>query len=156
MSSGTNNKATIAFLPSEFDLPTDDPQLLTEIMNERERNTGTVVNQKTNGVFTREENVNSETWFFEANAPKNGFRKMFLIPALVAGSATTITHGLGNVSTFTFTDYRSWVQDTNGTSFRPLPADFIQVTSTSIIITVPIASPYNGMTGQIVLEYVKS
>jgi hypothetical protein len=81
---------------------------------------------------------------------------MFLIPALVAGSATTITHDLGNVSTFTFTDYRSWVNNANRTSFRPLPADFIEVTTTSIIITVPIGSPYNGMSGQIVLEYVKT
>ena len=156
MSSGTNNTTKIAFLPPEFDLPTDDPQLLTEIMNERERNTGTVVNQKTNGIFTLVENVNSETWFFAANTPTNGFRKMYLIPALVAGSSTTITHDLGNVTTFTFTNYRSWVQNTDGTSFRPLPADFIEVSTTSIVITVPAGSPYDGYSGQIVLEYVKT
>lgn len=156
MSTGTNNRAKVAFLPPEFDLPMDDPELFTELMNNRERRTGTIVNQKENGVYSFDEVVTSQQWFFEPNRQTDGFRKFYLIPALVAGGSVTIPHALGNVSTFTFTCYKAWVQNALGTSFRPLPADFIEVTSTDIVITVPGGSVYDGLTGQIVLEYVKS
>lgn len=156
MSTGTNNRAKVAFLPPEFDLPVDNPGLLNEVMNERERQTGIIVNQKENAVFTMDETVTSQTWFMEAQDQKDGFRKMYDVPALVAGASVTFPHGLGDVSTFTFTDYRAWVQNADGTSFRPIPGDFVEVTATDIVITVPGGSPYGGLAGQIVLEYLKS
>lgn len=155
MSTGTNNRARIAFLPPEFDLPKDNPELYEELLTERERQTGIIVNQKENAIYSTDETVNSQQWFFEANQEENGFRKMFLIPTLVAGSSISILHGLGSIAGYTFTEYKSWVQNANGTSFRPLPADFIEVTDTSIVITVPGGSPYGGLTGQIVLEYIR-
>ncbi len=156
MSSGTNNTARVAFLPPEFDLPTDNPELLTEIMNERERNTGTIVNQKTNGIYTFEETVNSETWFFQANTQSNGFRKMFSVPTLISPGAVTIAHGLGNITGFTFTNIWAVVHNSTNTSFRPLNSEYIEVNTTNIVITLPAASVYSGYSGQIVLEYVKS
>lgn len=155
MSTGTNNRTRVAFLPPEFDLPLDNPQLLNEVMNERERQTGVIVNQKENAVFTMDETVTSQTWFFEANEQRDGFRRMYDVPTLVAGGSVTIPHSLGNISGFTFTAYRGWVQNADGTSFRPIPADFIEVDPTDIVITVPGGSPYGGLSGQIVLEYIK-
>lgn len=156
MSSGTNNTTRIAFLPPEFDLPWDQPELLAEVMNERERQTGTIVNQKTNGVYSFEEVVNSETWVFTPNTPSNGFRRMYDVPTLAAGSSVSIPHNLGNLATFTFTDIFGVVHNADNTSFRPLDPETIEVTSTNIIITLPGGSVYDGYSGQIVLEYVKS
>lgn len=156
MSSGTNNKARVAFLPPEFDIPFDQPDLMAQVLNERERQTGTIVNQKTNGVYAMEEVVNSETWVFTPNTPSNGFRRMYTVPPLVAGGSVTIPHDLGNLATFTFTDIFGVVHNADNTSFRPLDPETIEVTSTDIIITLPGGSAYNGYFGQIVLEYVKS
>lgn len=63
MSTGTNNTTRVSILPFEFDLPDQqDSTLFSQVMNERERDTATVVNQKENALYALEENVNGQTW----------------------------------------------------------------------------------------------
>src|SRR5690606_21340936 len=128
MSTGTNNKTKVAFLPPEFDLPLDDPKLLNEVINERERQTGIIVNQKENDVFTVDETVTTQTWLFEVNEPRDDFRRMYELPPLVVGGSAEIPHGLENISGFTISDYRVWMQNADGTSFMHNPAHFIELT----------------------------
>lgn len=155
MSTGTNNRTRVAILSTGFSLPEDDEKLFNDVITERERETASIVNQKEDGVYSQSETINSEQWFFEANQAENGFRKLFLIPALIAGAAVAIPHGLGDISGFTFTAYKAWVQNALGTSFRPIPGDYIEVTPTDIVITLPGGSAYDGFTGQISLDYIK-
>lgn len=155
MSTGTNNTQRIGLLPPELNLPYEDERLQIDLINERERQTGTIVNQKENSVYTFTELLTAQQWFFDPRRQLDGFRRMYEVPSLVAGGSVRISHDLGDISGYTFTDYKGWVQNADGTSFRPLPADFIELTTTDIVLTVPAASLYNGLSGQIVLEYVK-
>lgn len=156
MSSGTNNTASVAFLPPETDFPSPDNPRFLALLNERERKTGTILNQKEDGVYNLAETVTSQLWFFSPNVSSNGFRKIFIVPSLTAGATTSITHNLGNIASYVFTYIFSVVSDGSGNSFRPLPLEYIEITATEIQITLPGGSPFNGYEGQIVLEYVKT
>lgn len=160
MSTGTNTKARVGLLHPDIYLPSlDDPDLFHEVINERERETGLIMNQKENGVYPLVEVQNSQIWFTSGDPQKDrdGFRTVYETGTLSTGS-NTIAHGL-SPSTFTFTDFFGVITD--GTSHVPIPngsggtgdSANILVNATDIVISITAA--YNNFSGQIVLEYVK-
>lgn len=160
MSTGTNSTTAVGNLPPDIYLPPlSEASLFHEVMNERERDTGTIMNQKENGVYPLIEVQTSQTWFTVGNPQKDreGFRTVYIIPSLSTG-ANTIAHGLVP-ATFTFTNIFGVITD--GTSHVPLPngdggsgaSANVLVNATDIVIT--ITADYNDFIGQIVLEYVK-
>lgn len=159
MSSGTNITTRVGMLPPDIYIPTDDPALFHEVINERERETGIVVNQKENGIYPLVEVQTSQLWFSsDPQTDRGGFRTVYETGTLTTGS-NTIAHGL-TISTFTFTNIFGVITD--GTSHVPIPngeggtgdSANILVDGTNIVLS--ITSGYNNYSGQVVLEYVKT
>ena len=157
---GTNATARVGILPPDIYLPKlDDPELFHEVINERERETGVILNQKENGVYPLMEVLTSQLWFKsdDPQRDRDGFRTVYETGTLSTGS-NTIAHGL-EPSTFTFTNMFGVITD--GTNHVPLPngdggttdSSNILVNATDIVIN--ITAGYNNYSGQIVLEYVK-
>ena len=159
MSSGTNTTARVGILPPDIYIPTDDPDLFHEVINERERETGIILNQKENGVYPLVEVITSQLWFSsDAQKDREGFRTVYEIGTLSTG-ANNIAHGL-TITNFTFTNIFGVITD--GIDHVPLPngdggvgdSANILIDGTNIVLT--ITAGYNNFSGQIVLEYVKT
>jgi len=157
---GTNTTARVGILPPDIYLPDlDEPELFHEVMNERERETGIILNQKENGVYPLVEVLTSQLWFKSDDPQKNreGFRTVYETGTLSTGS-NTIAHGLVN-TTFTFTHIDGVITD--GTSHVPIPngdggaGDSANLLVDSTNIVVNITAGYNNFSGHVTLDYVK-
>lgn len=159
MSTGTNLTTRIGILPPDIYIPTDDPEIFREVINERERETGIILNQKENGVYPLVEVQTSQLWFSsDPQIDREGFRRVYETGTLTTG-ANTIAHGL-TITNFTFTHIFGTITD--GTSHVPIPngdggtgdSANILINGTNIVIT--ITAGYNNFSGLVVLEYVKT
>ena len=160
MSSGTNTTTRVGILPPDIYLPElEEAELFHEVMNERERETGIILNQKENGVYPLVEVQTSQLWFMTGDPQKDreGFRTVYETGTLSTGS-NSIAHGL-TPATFTFTNIFGVITD--GTDHVPLPngdggtgdSSNVLVDGTNIVIN--ITAGYNNFSGHITLEYVK-
>lgn len=159
MSSGTNNRTRIGLLPPDIYIPTDTPELFHEVINERERETGIIMNQKEDGIYALEETLSSQTWFSSSpQVERSGFRRVFQTGVLAAG-ANLIPHGM-TINGYTLTRIFGVISD--GTVHVPVPngdggtGESINIQVDATDITVTITAGYNGFTGNVVLEYVKT
>lgn len=160
MSFGGNTKAEVGILTPEIYIPTDNPAIFHEVINDRERQTGIIMAQKENAVYALTEVLTSQSWFptTPTDPERAGFRKAFETGTLSTG-ANNIPHGL-TPTNFTFTHIFGGITD--GTIHVPIPngdggtgdSVNIQVDATNIIIT--LTAGYNGFSGVIVLDYLKS
>ncbi len=159
MSSGTNTTTRIGILSPDIYFPVEDTEIFREVLNERERETGVILNQKENGVYPLVEVQTSQLWFdSDPQKDREGFRTVYETGTLTTG-ANNIPHGL-TITTFTFTHIFGVITD--GTDHVPIPngdggtgdSANILIDGTNIVIT--ITAGYNNYSGHIVLEYVKT
>lgn len=79
-----------AYLPIEFDLPSDD-KLSRELIAKRERITASIINVKENGQYEKTEILSGQQWFSTSTAgtakkTRYGYRKVFDLIALNNGN----------------------------------------------------------------------
>lgn len=158
MSAGSPVQTRIGILPVDIYIPTDDKEIFHEVINERERDTATVVNQKENGIYPLQEVLNGQQWFTsDPSKFRGGFRHVYETGVLALG-ANNIPHNL-TITNFTFTNVFGVITD--GTSHIVLPngnggtgdSSNILIDGTNIVIS--ITAGYVGFSGHITLEYVK-
>lgn len=148
------------FLPESIYLPSDPAQLiirLTQILNAISFR----VNLRDIAIFEKAELLTGQSWFsLDQNMKRQTFRKVILIPVIAAAGTTSVPHGLGNITGFTFTRIQGTAQNAAGTLFIPLP----QATPDDVAITVDATNvniiaataTYNNFSGLVVLEYLKN
>ena len=158
MSLGTNITTRVGILSPDIYLPTDDPILFQEVINERERETGLIMNQKENAVYALVEVQTSQVWFSaDPQVGRNGFRTVYETGVLSNGN-NFIAHGL-DTTTLTFTHMYGAITD--GTNSAPIPnpsvgsgmAARIEIDPTNILID--INAGFGTWSGHVVLEYVR-
>ncbi|KKN33418.1 hypothetical protein LCGC14_0803850 [marine sediment metagenome] len=160
MTVNTNATTRVGILPIDIYFPTDDSKLFHEVINLRERDTATILNQKENAVYALVELLSSQVWFPGTTSPNErpGFRTTYETGVLTTGS-NLIAHGL-TITTFLFTDTFGFIND--GTNHVPITngdggtGDSINVNIDPTNIDINITAGYNNFSGQITLEYVKT
>ena len=153
-----------AYLPSNVDIPdpTKNPELFYEVMNERERNTGTIVNLKDHAVYSTLEMPNCQQWpGATAQEQKLAFRKLVNFGAIAAGATSTVAHGITGITQVT----RQWGEAiTAVVDYRHIPYASATLVTDQIQLTIDAANVtiINGATAPnitsavVVMEYLKN
>lgn len=154
--------STPDFLSPTIDIPYHDAKKMAEIIDIRERRTASVVNNKESGMYPLGEFVNAQQWFTAGNPRifRDGFRAVFVVPAIAPGATQPIPHGQTIVN---MTNYWAAVT-TDQPDFRIVPYASVtgftsqiemRVDSMNIYIINGGASP--AITGGLaVIEYLKT
>lgn len=123
---------------------------------------GNAINYREISIYDIEENANGEVWFNEGdiNNPRDGFRKVLLFSSLTAAGTTSVAHGLGNISNFTFTKIYGTAKNAAGTVHVALPQggpDSVMITIDANNVNIICATAtYNNFSAQVILEYLKN
>lgn len=157
-----------AFLAPNLDIPKPDsnPEIFYQVINDRERETGTVVNQKEHGIYSTEEITNCQQWpGATPQDQRQGFRKLILLSVPLVAGANNFAHGL-TIAGFTFTRIYGTVQNAGPVLVAAIPQGdpgggtntgvSVEVNAVNVVVTINAASPYIGFTGQVILEYLKN
>lgn len=120
------------------------------------------VNIREISIYDLQEFLTGEQWFVVGNpqATRQTFRKTYFIPAPLA-AVNTIPHGLGNLSTFTFTHIYGTVNNQVAPLFAPIPqgganTSMIEVNGVNIVVTLPAAYQGANFFAIVVLEFLKN
>lgn len=155
------NNAIAPYLPTTVTLPGEDAESLLVRVTLFLNDVAIKVNQREISNYEIVETVTGQSWFTtNINNRRSTFRKVIQFPALIAAGTTSIAHGLGNVSGFTFTKIYGTARNAAGTLFVPLPQAapddvMITVDATNVNIIAATAT-YNGFSAIVVLEFLKS
>jgi len=119
------------------------------------------INTKESGIYEIDEFNISENWFNlnSYSQKRPAYRKVILFPSLTAAGVTSIPHGLGDISGFTFTKISGTAKNAAGTLHVPLPQGtpddvMITIDANNVNITCATAT-YNNFSAQVILEYLK-
>lgn len=120
------------------------------------------LNAKEIGTFDTKEILTGQSWFNENNQTqrKGAYRKVFVFPSLTAIGTTSVAHGLGDISGFTFTRITGTAKNAAGTLHVSLPQGgpnsvMLTVNANNINIICATAT-YNTFSAIVVLEYLKN
>lgn len=156
-SPGVNNNP---LLPTAIYLPENQDQRVIRII-ELFSQSFKAINFREIGIYEPVEYITGQNWFTTGSPTKKRptYRKVFS-GTIAAPGTTSIPHGLGNISGFTFTKIIGTAQNAAGTLFIPLPQaapDDVAITINATNINVIAATAtYNNFTFQIILEYLKT
>lgn len=162
------------YLAPNLDLPNpkEEPDLFYEVMNERERNTASVINIKENGIYQTIEQLTSQTWFAAAADPltktRDTFRKVINFGALPNAGTKSVAHGISVTARTSFTKIYAVATNPNATGATPFafpisgfdPSDitkpvmvWVDVTNVNIESTSDLTA---YTTCYVVLEYLQN
>lgn len=118
------------------------------------------VNKRDIGIYEADLEVQNGQQFFGSTpqVKRDGFRKVLQTGTLSTG-ANTVAHGITFPipNTFHFTRIYGVLEDaTPPTLYVPIPDDVTKVTVNPTNINITIPAGYNGFSGIMVLEYVKT
>jgi hypothetical protein len=163
------------FLPPNIDLPNpkEEPDLFYEVINERERNTASIVNSKQNGNYSTQEQLSCQFWFKVPTGSTEplqrlGFRKVINFGALPNAGTKSVAHGITVTAATSITHIYGAATNPTATdpnpSFIPLP--YVDVTTENNEITlyasntkvyVITAADYTAFTiCYIILDYLQN
>ena len=163
-----------AFLAPNLDMPHpgDTPELFYEIMNERERDTASVVNVKETGIYELEQQLTSQTWFApageRATQTRDTFRMVVNFGALPNNTSKSVPHTINVTSSTSFTKMYAVATNPSATGTTPFafpipgtdPTDLtkpvmVWVTTSNVVIkSSSNLSAYT--TCYVVLEYLQN
>jgi len=155
------NDSFSTFMPTAVYLGDDDEQkeiVLTNML----RDIIDRLNSKEIGIFETTELLTGQNWFNPSSEDdkRGAFRKVISFSSLTAIGTTSVAHGLGDVSGFTFTKIYGTAKNAAGTLHVALP----QGGPTNVMITVDAnnvniicaTGTYNTFSALVVLEYLKN
>ena len=150
-----------SFLNTNVYLPDDEDSnriYLTNLLIATAR----TVNSKEIAIYDIREVITGQAWF-NNNSPQNlrgGYRKVVQFPSLTAIGTTSIAHGLGNITGFTFTRVMGTARNAAGTLHVALPQggpDDVMITVDANNVNIICATAtYNTFSAQVILEYLKN
>jgi hypothetical protein len=164
-----------AFLSPAIDIPNprEEPDLFYEVINERERDTASIVNGKENATYSTLETVTCQNWFSTSPASsqqlqRQGFRKVINFGALPNTGTKSVAHGITVTASTSIT--RIYGAATNPTAldpnprFIPLPyvdttteANEITLYASDVNVYVVTAANFSAFTiCYIILEYLQN
>lgn len=154
------NNSIGPYLPQQFTFSEDLSQLLIQLTNLYNK-ISTAVNLRDISIYDLTQVINGQQWFNPANEQKKrfGFRQVYNIGGITAGTTSTTPHNISNISGFT-SIYGACT--TSIPDYRPIPFASttalnqqiqITVTPTNIVIINGSASP-NITSCIVVLEYL--
>lgn len=148
------------FLQASTFLPQDPTQMrikLTSTLND----IAYKVNKRAIASYDPIELVTGEDWFsIGARERRQTFRKVIQFPNVAGTATTSVAHGLGSLTNFTFTHIYGTLNLPGTPLFAPIPQgtpDDVAVTidATNVNITTATGA-YNGAYGLVILEYLKN
>ena len=120
------------------------------------------VNKKDSGIHETVETPTFQSWFNpeDYQSRRDVYRKVILFPSLTAAGTTSVAHGLGDVSGYTFSKICGTARNTAGTLHAALPQGglddvMITVNANNVNIICRTAT-YNTFAALVVLEYLKN
>ena len=163
-----------SYLAPNLDLPhpKDEPELFYEVMNERERDTASVINVKENGIYQLEEQLTSQTWFAvpgtRTTQTRDTFRTVVNFGALPNDTSKSVAHGISVSSSTSFTKMYAIATNPSATGTTPFafpipgfdPSDItkpVNVWVTTTDVTIESTSNLTAYTTcYVVLEYLQN
>lgn len=158
MSSSLTSDGSGPFLATSEIFPKEEEQFNVKI-TQIYQNLASKINIKDIALYEASLELPDGQQFFsnDPQVKRYGFRKVISTGALATG-ANTVAHGitLPTPNTYHFTRIYGVIENTATPLYVPIPNDTVLVTvdGTNINITIPAA--YNGYSGIVVLEYVKT
>jgi hypothetical protein len=151
-----------SFVETSTVFPEDQSQLLIQLTS-RDTTLAYAINIREIAQYETVELLNGQQFFTpgSAQAKRFGYRKVFLLPATVAGATTNIAHGLSGVTAYT---HIYGCATTAVPDDRPIPYASatavnqqieVKILGTNIVVINGAAAP-NITGGFIVLEYLKN
>jgi hypothetical protein len=139
-------------------LEEDPKDFLTKLTNVYSR-LSQRINKKDIAIYENSVEIQNGQSFFgiDPQTKRDGFRKV-LQTGILATGANNIAHGITfpTPNTYHFTRIYGVIENTATPLYVPIPNDntHLEVNLTNAVVTIPAA--YNGYSGIVVLEYVKT
>lgn len=143
----------------------EDPKELLIRLTQIYQDTSTKVNLREISNYTFTENPNGQQFpgvpppagFGSVLNPRNGYRKIISLTALVVGP-NAFLHGIPYqvINTLRFTRISGVIENLAAQSYQPIPNDDIhlEVVGVNVVVTIPAA--YVGFTGTVYLDYTQT
>jgi len=151
---------TNSFVPTDYIIPSDEAQRLVRL-RQYFNDLAAALNVKDFGAYQTDEVLCGQQFLPSATTGTSNviFRDVFRIvvpTGALSTGANTVAHGLSPTSTWHFSRIYGVIEDTTVPEWVPIPNATVEVTIDATNINITIPAGFNGYSGQVVLEYVKT